>query len=54
MRATTRPPALAERLLARCLPHGPAAEAALGDLQEEFDARAGGGAPWRAFLWYAR
>jgi len=54
MKAPTRPPALAERLLARCLPDGPTAEAALGDLQEEFDARAAGGARWGASLWYAR
>jgi putative ABC transport system permease protein len=54
MRATARPPALAEWLLARSLPDGPAAEAALGDLQEEFEARAGGSAPWAASLWYTR
>ncbi len=52
-RAARRPLALAERWLALCLGDGPAAEAAIGDLREEFGARAEA-APRRAALWYAR
>ena len=50
--ASRRPPALAERWLVRCLGKGPAAAAALGDLHEEFAARAKAGSRWAA-LWYA-
>jgi len=50
---STRPPALAEWALVRCLDESKAAEAALGDLQEEFEARAEAGR-FTASLWYAR
>ena len=51
-RPALRPPALAERLLVLCLGNGPAADAALGDLREEFESRAERGAR-AAALWYA-
>jgi putative ABC transport system permease protein len=47
-----RPPLLADRLLALCAPRSPAADAALGDLHEEFAERARGGPSWGASLWY--
>ena len=52
-RDSKRPPALAAWALRRCLGQGAAAEAAFGDLQEEYQARAEAGA-WKAALWYAR
>jgi hypothetical protein len=44
--------ARAGRMLSWCLGDGPAAEAALGDLREEYEARADAGR-WTAALWYA-
>ena len=48
-----RPPALADWALALCLGESEAADAARGDLREEFEARADAGG-FRASLWYAR
>lgn len=53
MSGVPKAPMAARRLLEIVLPDGPRSDAMLGDLQEEFVARAGRGA-WRARAWYWR
>jgi putative ABC transport system permease protein len=52
MTAESRPPRLAERLLARFVPSGVAGRSILGDAREEYAVQLGSGSHWTADLWY--
>ncbi len=52
MTEESRPPRLAEQLLARFVPLGVAGRSILGDAREEYAAQLGSGSHWTADLWY--